>query len=343
VSLLISSRFTRRLRTAVVALAVTGSVVGWASPAQAVVSLGDIGLGVGQQAGLLDSPAGVAVDAAGRVYVAEFANERVSVFSSQGTFMRAFGKDVVPGNGQTGIEVCTQLCQAGAAGSRGGELSNPAGVAVHPAALDSSGTVVYVAEFSNNRISVFTGNGTFLRAFGKRVSRDLRGSFDVCVRPLACAPGKGDGSAGAIHAPDRLDVGTAGNLYIAEVDSRVSVFTPAGTFVRAFGKDVVPDNAQTGAEVCTTRCKAGLAGDARGELGLPTRCGNRHSREGHRRRCPRKPCLALLGPRWVRPRDRKGRAARQREHRIRGVRGAVQSRRHGRRARPLQRAIARRA
>ena len=55
-----------------------------AAPAVAIVPLTQFGDGPGDQAGLLDDPGGVGVDASGRVYVAESA--RISVFSPRARF-----------------------------------------------------------------------------------------------------------------------------------------------------------------------------------------------------------------------------------------------------------------
>src|SRR6185312_8630764 len=44
--------------------------------------------------GALRAPTGVAVDASGRVYVAESGNDRVSVFGPLGEFLYAFGREV---------------------------------------------------------------------------------------------------------------------------------------------------------------------------------------------------------------------------------------------------------
>ena len=46
----------------------------------------------GSNAGQLNRPAGIAVDNAGLVYVSEYGNHRVSVFTSDGDFVRSFGE-----------------------------------------------------------------------------------------------------------------------------------------------------------------------------------------------------------------------------------------------------------
>jgi DNA-binding beta-propeller fold protein YncE len=83
----------------------------------------------GTRAGLLSWPAGIAVDQEGNVYVADTGNNRIQLFSSNGTFISRWG----------------------GYGSDNGTLRSPEGIAV-----DSSSGNVYVADTDNNRISAFT-------------------------------------------------------------------------------------------------------------------------------------------------------------------------------------------
>ena len=81
--------------------------------------------------GEFSNPAGVAVASDGSVYVAEFNNNRIQKFTSDGVF----------------------VSQWGTYGSGDGEFDDPFGVAV---ASDGS---VYVADWENNRIQKFTADG----------------------------------------------------------------------------------------------------------------------------------------------------------------------------------------
>ena len=118
----------------IVALALAFWAAAGTDPAAAIVPLGQFGAGRGDAAGLLFGPDAVAVDPVGRVYVAE--NNRISVFTPRGDFLRAFGRDVVPANGSTGFEQCTTVCKAGEEGTARGEFDTPVGLAV-----DSEGLV----------------------------------------------------------------------------------------------------------------------------------------------------------------------------------------------------------
>jgi DNA-binding beta-propeller fold protein YncE len=222
---------------------------------------------LGGERGELGVATGLAVDADGLVYVADARNNRISVYNQQGSFLRAFGKDVDPDNDGTGFEICVERCRAGEEGGGSGELSNPAGIAI-----DNAG-VLWVADARNNRVSLYNLDGAFLRAFGKRVNRLPGGGPDVCSS--RCGPGIGSGRVGlgALSFPVAVALDAAGNVHVGELlNRRVSVFSPDLAFVRALGEDVVPGNAETGFEVCTsaTGCKAGaLESDPGAVLRLP--------------------------------------------------------------------------
>jgi len=81
----------------------------------------------------------VAVDGAGKVFVADCDNHRIQVFDAKGEVVRVFGRE----------------------GSGTGELKRPAGVAV-----DGAGNV-FVADCLNDRIQVFDAKGEVVRVFGR--------------------------------------------------------------------------------------------------------------------------------------------------------------------------------
>jgi hypothetical protein len=217
----------------------------------------------GDLAGQLAGPNGLGVDAAGNVYVGDSSNHRVSVFTSNGAFLRAFGADVDPNQPGNLFEVCTSTCKSGNPGGAAGSLAGPFGIAV---GADGN---LYVAEASNHRISAFTPEGGFLRAFGFDV---VPGGFidnEVCTSVTGCKAGIAGDDAGHLDNPLNIAIGGDGNLYIADFDNhRISVFTPAGGFLRAFGYDVDPGGG-TGLELCTNSCQAGVPGGAAGQLNGP--------------------------------------------------------------------------
>src|SRR5207244_4968232 len=87
----------------------------------------------------------------------------------------------------------------------------------------------------------------------------------TCTSP--CYQGWPDVGAGELHFPTGAAVAPAGDVYVAEYgNNRIAEFTQSGVFVRAFGKGVNPGD---GGGVCTTRCRAGSAGGAAGQLWEP--------------------------------------------------------------------------
>jgi DNA-binding beta-propeller fold protein YncE len=198
---------------------------------------GTSGAGDGQMAG----PAGIALDAAGDLLVSELGTHRVDSFDPRsGQFLGAFGKDV----GGPGVDTCTSGCAAGTADETPGSLNVAYGLAVAP-----DGDVV-VSDNTTDTISVFTGQGQFLRRFG--------------------GPGSG---AGEMYAPLAVAVGSDGNVYVSEgPNNRFSVFDLDGDFLRAYGKDVIPGGPGI-AEMCTTECQAGASDYGIGELSFPEAIG----------------------------------------------------------------------
>ena len=86
---------------------------------------GEAGSGRGQ----LCNPSSLTTDSNGYIVVAEFSNNRVSIFDKTGKFVHCFGL----------------------AGYGNGQFQHPLGVAVAP-----NGNIIYVSDTDNNRIQVFS-------------------------------------------------------------------------------------------------------------------------------------------------------------------------------------------
>jgi hypothetical protein len=107
-------------------------------------------------AGSMSGPEDVAFGPAGELIVSDPGNSRMDVFAANGSFLRAFGKEVDAG---TNEDVCTIECQAGTSGSSPGAFASPAGVAA-----DAAGHI-YVADRLNARISLSGIDGGFIDTF----------------------------------------------------------------------------------------------------------------------------------------------------------------------------------
>lgn len=198
----------------------------------------------------------------------------------------ALGGDTVQTGGLGdlgGLEWCWTAsgCQAGMASGLGGMFgsSGPAGIAN----IQGGPIVWWVADPSNNRIERFDpGPSSFRAAFGKDVvqagrSDDTGTGFEVCTFSDDCQAAQAGGLGGEMNGP--VAVATDGShVYAADPGNhRIDVFTQAGAFVAAWGKDVIqsgrPGDTGAGYEVCTvaTDCQTGTAGAAAGgELSTPT-------------------------------------------------------------------------
>lgn len=94
-----------------------------------------------------------------------------------------------------------------------GRIRNPIGIAYHD-------QKIYVAEYKNNRISVFTTAGRFVFSFGSVGSRDSE------------APG-------GFHGPYDIEI-RDGLLFVTDRENhRIQVFDLNGRFIRQFGKKVL--------------------------------------------------------------------------------------------------------
>ena len=249
-------RMTTRARRAVIALfAAIATLVLGAGSASAFAPLGvQYGVGLpGPNSGQVTVASGIAIGPEGQIVVADMSSVRIAVFDQDGRFLRAFGKDVSTANPGEGPEVCTTDCKAGTTGSAAGELQFIWGVAAGPDGI-------YVAEQGNARISVFSYEGQFLRAFGADVGGQ---GVDVCTS--TCQPGTAGPQGGELAMPFGIALDAGGRLYVSNVgNARVEVFDAAtGAFAFAFGKNV----GGAGVNTCAVACQAGLTDGTPGSLG----------------------------------------------------------------------------
>jgi uncharacterized protein (TIGR03437 family) len=159
----------------------------------------------------LNLPFGVAVDAAGNLYIAEFGNNRVRKVSTNGNIGTIAGNGVSGYSGDKGQATSAQL-------------NGPQGVAV-----DAAGNV-YIADAGNNRVRMVAPNGVITTVAGT-------GADGV----------SGDGGLGVnalVGNPVALATDSVGNVYIADGSARVRklflsgiITTIAGTGIRGYSGD----------------------------------------------------------------------------------------------------------
>jgi hypothetical protein len=182
--------------------------------------------------GEFDDPVGVAVSqVTGRVYVMDRGNRRVQEFDLDGAFVRAWGWDVAP-EGAAGdtpgneFEVCTDVCQAGAAGAGAGQFGGPGSddfnalstVAVSPVAPND----VFVTDPTNRRILQFESDGDFRRGWGFGVAGGS--TFETCE--ATCQPGQqpsspdpDDGGKFAFDEPQHIAIDSGGVVYASDTSA----------------------------------------------------------------------------------------------------------------------------
>ncbi len=202
--------------------------------------LGEFGTG-GTAPGEFWWPSSLAFDSQDRLYIADEALNRITVFSNQGDLLNTW-RQAGSGPGQlnrpSGIVIDTQdqlwlsdsgnhrvqkmtadgqpLAAWGERGSGPGQFEAPWGLA-----LDLQGQV-YVSDWGNDRIQKFDPAGNFLDEFPR----------NGAVQP------KSD----RIRRPAGLAVDTEGNIYVADWgNERVRVLTPEGELLATLrGESVTP-------------------------------------------------------------------------------------------------------
>ncbi len=166
-----------------------------------------VGDGCPATSAILFSPASVAVDTAGNLYIADTFNQRIRHVAPGGTIT------TVAGNGSFTL-LASSLGDGGPATSA--TLNFPAGVSV-----DSLGNV-YVGDTFNNRIRKVTVNGII-----NTIAGSGSGSYSGDGGPATIA---------GLSSPNGVTVDAAGNLYIADTgDQRVREVTANGTITTIAG------------------------------------------------------------------------------------------------------------
>ncbi|HET9494773.1 MAG TPA: flippase activity-associated protein Agl23 [Chloroflexia bacterium] len=148
-------------------------------------------------------PGGVAVDSQGNIYVADTWNHRVQKFGPDGRFLMKWGEFVNLSDAQGAADA-----------NRNNKFFGPRGIAV-----DAQGNV-YVTDTGNKRVSIFDGNGRFLREISSGVT------------PEKTQQGYAYNAPGELNEPIGIAVDAQGNVYVADTNNRrFQKFGPDGKFV----------------------------------------------------------------------------------------------------------------
>jgi len=182
-------------------------------------------------------PSGLAVDAAGVVYVADSNNNIIRKIASDGT-------------------VSTLAGTAGVYGSADGTGAAAGFFYPLAVAVDAAGTV-YVTEIGNNTVRKITSAGVVTTLAGKA------GTFGT---------DDGLGSAARFKSPEGIAVDAAGNVYVA--DRAIRKITPAGAVTTIAGASGVVGSADGTAGAARFRSPSGIAVDATGNLFISDRDNN---------------------------------------------------------------------
>jgi hypothetical protein len=217
--------------------------------------------------GQFDIPEGIAADASGNVYVADYGYHRVQKFNSARQFVYTVGSSVNNNPNAPSHNYCNVAaeCKEGGASGVGGGFDRPFDIAVAP-----DGDFV-VGEGVGNRISRFSSAGVFERTWGRGVNGGT--TAEVCTVPASCTRGFGGFLGGELYGVGGVAVDAAGRVYASE-GNRIQRFDADGGFQLAWGRNV--DASAPGVfGVCTTapNCEIGQSGGLGGELNQPAGLG----------------------------------------------------------------------
>jgi sugar lactone lactonase YvrE/DNA-directed RNA polymerase subunit RPC12/RpoP len=235
--------------------------------AEPVMRFGSEGVGAGR----FEDARSVAVDGAGRIYVAEYTGGRVQVFDSAGTFLTQWMADtrmplldLEADRGGTVYVVQSGRIRRyeGATGRALGEVRRAGGASYDDVALALDGTLWTVSGM--HQVSHLGADGRVLRTINTREAIDedaapvrvaVAGTGDVYVMDRWTGEiyhldangrfrdrfgGRGKAPGEGMRAPQGLAIDGRGRVFVSDMMGGIHVFDAEGRPVDVFGDDLNP-------------------------------------------------------------------------------------------------------
>jgi hypothetical protein len=183
-------------------------IAGTGTPCLSAAACDDGGAATSAQ---LSFPSGVAVDAAGNIYISDTSDQEIREVSTHGTISRIAG---------TGVTCSGATCGDGGPAVNA-QLDNPQSVAI-----DTAGDL-YIADTDDQEVRKISPGGTITTVAG------IHG--EPCSHPPACGDG-GPATSAQLSQPLGVAIDAQGNVYIADGgDNEIRKVAPDGMITRIAG------------------------------------------------------------------------------------------------------------
>ncbi|MFL5815765.1 MAG: hypothetical protein ACJ763_19510 [Bdellovibrionia bacterium] len=191
--------------------------------------------------GMLDSPTALVVDSAGKMYVMDSHNGRISKYTTAGAFIGWTGYiQTSPTGGAAG---CNGATGATPGWCTGGTALNGVGAGAGffspwEIAEDNFGNL-YVADRGNHRVVKYNSSGVYQGWIGGIISKPTGGAAGCStsnpgtITPGWCTGGAADSgtASGFMYTPHGIVADSAGNIYVSnENNYRINKYNSSGAF-----------------------------------------------------------------------------------------------------------------
>lgn len=190
------------------------TIAGSSKPCDGTTACGD---GGPPKAAELNDPEGIAVDAAGNIYIADTGDNRIREIPARSGKIVAFA-------GNWSNPICTNPTSA--CGDGGSAVNASFGVGPVGIAVDHKGNV-YIADTGDNRVRVVNTSTSVINAFA--------GNGNQCTPIYGACGDTGSALTATMGPPRGLAVDASGNLYIADSKDNRIRFVSSGTITTFAG------------------------------------------------------------------------------------------------------------